>query len=66
MPFLGQGWSPSFFPSYKAVRKLMTREEHVHELSYALSPLWRASYGLDTVLLSINVEKGNIYKTFLF
>ena len=44
----------------------MTREEHVHELSYALSPLWRASYGLDAALLSINAEKGNIYKTFSF
>ena len=28
-----------FFSSYRAVNKVMTREEHVHELFYALSPL---------------------------
>ena len=64
--FLGEGWSPSFFPSYRAVRKLMTREELVHELFNSLTPLGGTSNGLDTVLLSIKIEKGNINKMFSF
>ena len=38
--FLGKAGLPVFFSMYSAVRKLMTCEEHVHELSYVLSPLW--------------------------
>lgn len=62
--FLWQRWPGICFSFDRACRELMACEEQVHELPNALSPLGCGLNGLDTLLLSINVEKDYSYKTF--